>query len=226
VATVAYPNGLTSTFTYNTLNRLTAMTTTANSTPVSSYNYQLEPTGNRLSATGGTGRTLAWNFDGIYRLTNETIANDPSQNNGSVGYGLDPVGNRLSENSSLPGINSGSWGYNADDEVSSETSGAGGVAARKPDGAWTSGKQGALPTFPHPRLLRRAVIQLFRCATLTLTLVQNTGQSSINPMGIPDGGWDTIQPDRRCPYWARQLRVTQSVVVQDPFIIMIWSDLW
>jgi RHS repeat-associated protein len=36
-------------------------------------------------------------------------------------YSLNPVGIRLSETSSLPGINSGSWGYNADDEISSES---------------------------------------------------------------------------------------------------------
>ena len=53
-------------------------------TPVSGYNYQRGPTGNRTGATEGTGRTLNWSYDGIYRLTNETIANDPSQNNGSV----------------------------------------------------------------------------------------------------------------------------------------------
>jgi RHS repeat-associated protein len=115
VATVKYPNGLTSTFTYDPLNRLTAM-----STPVSSYSYQLGPTGNRTSATEGNGRSLTWNYDGIYRLTNETISGDPTKNNGSVSYGLDPVGNRLSETSSLLGINSGSFGYNADDQISSE----------------------------------------------------------------------------------------------------------
>jgi len=31
-------------------------------------------TGNRLSATEQTGRTLNWSYDGIYRLTNEQIA--------------------------------------------------------------------------------------------------------------------------------------------------------
>jgi RHS repeat-associated protein len=129
VATVAYPNGLQSSFTYDMLNRLTGMTT-----PVSSYNYQLGPTGNRTSDTEGTGRTLNWSYDGIYRLTNETIANDPSQNNGSVSYGLDPVGNRLSESSSLPGINSGSFTYNADDEVSSETYDLNGNTTRDANG--------------------------------------------------------------------------------------------
>jgi RHS repeat-associated protein len=90
------------------------------STPVSSYTYQLGPTGIRTGATEGNGRSLTWNYDGIYRLTNETISNDPA-NNGSASYGLDPVGNRLSAVSSLTSINSGSWTYNPDDEISSES---------------------------------------------------------------------------------------------------------
>jgi RHS repeat-associated protein len=36
-------------------------------------------------------------------------------------YGLDPVGNRMSANSTLPGINPIAGAYNADDEISSET---------------------------------------------------------------------------------------------------------
>jgi RHS repeat-associated protein len=116
VATVATPNQLTANFTYDALNRLTAMTTS-----VSSYTYTQGPTGIKTGVSEGNGRTISWNYDGIYRLTNETISNDPNQNNGSASYSLDPVGNRLSLNSSLPEINSGSFGYNADDEISSET---------------------------------------------------------------------------------------------------------
>jgi len=116
VATVTAPNGLQTKLNYDSLNRITSLTT-----PISSYTYTLGQTGNRIGAVEGNGRTLSWNYDGIYRLTNETITADPSQNNGSAAYSLDPVGNRLSLNSSLPGINSGSFGYNADDEISSET---------------------------------------------------------------------------------------------------------
>ena len=72
---------------------------------------------------------MNWSYDGIYRLTNETISLAPSRNNGSVSYGLDPVGNRQSENSSLSGVPSGSWSYNADDELSSETYDADGNVA-------------------------------------------------------------------------------------------------
>jgi RHS repeat-associated protein len=116
VATVTAPNGLQTTLNYDLMNRLTSL-----STPISSYTYTLGATGNRIGAVEGNGRTLNWNYDGIYRLTNETISNDPEKNNGSASYGLDPVGNRLSLNSSLPGIVSGSFGYNVDDEISSET---------------------------------------------------------------------------------------------------------
>ena len=74
-----------------------------------SYNYTLGPTGNRTRPPSRNGRTLNWNYDDIYRLTSETIANDPARTTAASSYGLDPVGNRTSETSSLPGINSGSW---------------------------------------------------------------------------------------------------------------------
>jgi len=115
LVTATYPNGLQSTFTYDRLNRLTAL-----STPVSSYAYQLGPTGNRTSATEGTGRTLTWSYDGVYRLTNETIGSDPANKNGTVGYTLDPVGNRKVETSTLGSLNPGSFNYNADDEATTD----------------------------------------------------------------------------------------------------------
>jgi RHS repeat-associated protein len=116
VSTATYPNGLQSTFTYDQEARLTAL-----SAPTASYSYQLGPTGLRTQATESTGRTLNWTYDGIYRLTNEKVGTDPDSINGSVLYGLDPVGNRQSETSTLPGINSGSFGYNVDDELATET---------------------------------------------------------------------------------------------------------
>jgi RHS repeat-associated protein len=116
LATATYPNGLQSTFTYDQLDRLTKL-----STPVSSYTYQLGPVGNHLSATEGTGRTLNWTYDGVYRLTNETISADPARANGTVAYGLDPVGNRKSETSTIGGLEPGSFSYNLDDEASTDS---------------------------------------------------------------------------------------------------------
>jgi hypothetical protein len=89
---------LTSTFTYDPMNRLTELSMP----PIADYKYMLGLTGNRTNATEQSGRALAWNYDGIYRLTNETISGDPannSGNNGSAAYTLDPVGNRTSPQS-------------------------------------------------------------------------------------------------------------------------------
>ena len=121
VVTVAYPNGVTSTSTYDELNRLTQLTTSASGTQIANYKYTLGLAGNRTSATEQSGRALQWSYDNFYRLTGETISGDPAHNNGSSSYSLDPVGNRLSESTNMPEMESGSFGYNADDEVSSET---------------------------------------------------------------------------------------------------------
>jgi RHS repeat-associated protein len=115
-ARLVYPNGLESQFTYDTLNRITAMNAAK-----ASYSYTLSPTGNRTGAVESSGRTLNWTYDGIYRLTNETISLDPHSVNGSVGYGLDPVGNRQSQTSSIPGIGTGNFTYDPDDRLNTET---------------------------------------------------------------------------------------------------------
>jgi RHS repeat-associated protein len=119
VATVTYPNSVAGTYMYDKLNRVTGL---GYSNQSSSYVYGRDNAGRLTSASEPNGRAMTWSFDGINRLTGEIISSDPnSQNNGSVGYDLDPVGNRLSETSSLTGVPSGSWNYNADDEQSSET---------------------------------------------------------------------------------------------------------
>jgi len=122
LVTVTYPNKLQSTIQYDSLNRLTALNTaTQNFSAVAGYSYTLGVTGNRTGATEQTGRTLTWNYDGIYRLTSEAVQ-DPSGGNGEVDYTLDPVGNRTSVNSSLPGVQSVSLNsFNLDDWLSPET---------------------------------------------------------------------------------------------------------
>ncbi len=64
---------------------------------------------------------MTWSYDDIYLLTNESIASDPSKNNGTVSYGLDSVGNRDSADSTLGGVSSGTFSFNADDQLSDES---------------------------------------------------------------------------------------------------------
>ncbi len=116
VVTVTYPNNVQSAMSYDTLNRITGL-----ATQTTGYSYQRGPTGNLTSGLELNGRQVTWSYDGIYRLTNESIASDPSKNNGTVSYGLDPVGNRQSESSSLAGVPSGAWSFNADDQLGDES---------------------------------------------------------------------------------------------------------
>jgi RHS repeat-associated protein len=53
-------------------------------------------------------------------LTQETIGGGAA--NGAVSYGLDPVGNRLSQSSTMPGIPSATFAYDADDRILSTES--------------------------------------------------------------------------------------------------------
>jgi len=115
VVTVTYPNGVGATLEYDQLNRVSGL-----ATQQTGYAYTRGPTGNLIGSSELSGRTESWTYDGIYRLTNESITGDPSHNNGSASYGLDPVGNRLTESASLPNLTSGSWSYNSDDLLSSE----------------------------------------------------------------------------------------------------------
>ena len=41
-----------------------------------------------------SGRTVAYAYDSLYRLTTETVTADPHHNNGTASYTYDPVGNR------------------------------------------------------------------------------------------------------------------------------------
>src|SRR6185312_8590953 len=115
--TATYPNSVQAQYSYDPLNRISGL-----ATQQSGYTYQRGPTGNLTHASELNGRAVQWSFDGIYRLTNEQITGDPvAQNDGSLDYGLDPVGNRTSASSTVSGLSPTSGSYSADDELSSET---------------------------------------------------------------------------------------------------------
>ena len=63
---------------------------------------------------------MNYSYDNLYRLTNETIQSDPAGKSGSITYAYDPVGNRTSQTSTSPAITSGSFGYDADDRLTSD----------------------------------------------------------------------------------------------------------
>jgi RHS repeat-associated protein len=117
---VTYPNGLESQFTLDSLNRVTSLN---NARLI--YEYTLDAAGNRRQVVehlpNETGRTVNWSYDNIYRLTDEVITLDPHSKNGNAHYDLDPVGNRTQETATLPGLLPGSFTYDADDRLNTET---------------------------------------------------------------------------------------------------------
>ena len=188
VATATYPNGFQTTFTYDQLSRINAVSNSAQAGPVSSYSYQLGPTGIRTGATEGNGRTLTWNYDGIYRLTNESISNDPTNNNGSASYNLDPVGNRLSAVSSLTSIASGSFSYNPDDEISSETYDANGNVLSAGGMAYTYDSENHMTSATGNGKVVTMVYDAFgnRVAkTVNGVTIQYLVEDDVNPTGLP-----------------------------------------
>jgi RHS repeat-associated protein len=116
VSQATYPNGVQYAFTYDQLNRMKQLATSQ-----TGYLYTFDNAGNRKTGTELSGRAASWTYDGINRLTNEAISLDPNNKNGTVGYGIDPVGNRQTASSSIPGLSPIGGTFNSDDELASES---------------------------------------------------------------------------------------------------------
>jgi YD repeat-containing protein len=126
-----YPNGVSTTLQYDPLNRLTSLAAQGAQGAVASYQYTLGTSGNRTGVTELSGRTVAYGYDNLYRLTSETIANDLSGMNGAMSYLYDTVGNRQQMSSTLAAIAPGRWNYDANDRITNDQNDAdGNIVAR------------------------------------------------------------------------------------------------
>ena len=117
VQRLQYPNNVTNFYQYDSLSRLTNMVWKTSGTTIGSFSYQLGLTGNRthLSETIGTAvsRSYLWQFDSLYRLTNEVVSGTAPT--GNLGYQFDAAGNRLNRNGSLGSLGVQSLAYNTND---------------------------------------------------------------------------------------------------------------
>jgi RHS repeat-associated protein len=117
--TISYGNGVTSQNQHDALNRLTNLVWKLNAGTLASFYYQVGIAGNQtnLSETvNGASRNYAWQYDTLYRLTNENIS--PI---GNVGYALDQVGNRTNRQSSISQLPTASYGYNTNDWLAGDS---------------------------------------------------------------------------------------------------------
>ncbi|MEO7411822.1 MAG: Ig-like domain-containing protein [Opitutaceae bacterium] len=118
--TLTQANAVTHTYSYDALNRLRTLNVTLGAAFLHAYEYRHNASGHRRQVIEGL-KVTAYSYDGIYRLTNESISADPNSNNGAVGYGLDKVGNRSSRSSTLAAVPDQSNAFNARDWLASDT---------------------------------------------------------------------------------------------------------
>ncbi len=119
--TSRYHNGVTNRYTYDALNRLTNLVAGTPSVSLASFAYRLAPAGNRtnlISTVNALTRTNQWQYDPLYRLTNEVISG--SVPTGSVGYRYDGVGNRTNRTSTVSGITNQTPAYNPNDQLTAD----------------------------------------------------------------------------------------------------------
>jgi len=117
-AAITYPNGITTEYRYDPLNRLTNQTSRdVMGISLLGFHYDLGPSGNRIRLTELSGRVSDYQYDPLYRLTRETI-NDPAQTSKDTHYSYDAVGNRLSQ--TRDGIVT-DYRYDANDQLLTET---------------------------------------------------------------------------------------------------------
>jgi RHS repeat-associated protein len=114
----AYPNAVNTIHEFDALNRLTNSASSHVLTPIAGYRYTLGLAGNRLSVQELNGRSATYAYDDTYRLLTETVAGAPAA--GMVSYLYDPVGNRVSRTSTLPGVTTSAYGFDSNDRLSSD----------------------------------------------------------------------------------------------------------
>ena len=119
--TVRYPNTATNTYSYNSLNRLTNLIAKTGSGTLASFAYQLGAAGNRTSLSdlvNGFSRSYSWQYDPLYRLTNETLTGTAPT--GAASYRYDAVGNRTNRTSTLTGITNQTLAYGTNDWLATD----------------------------------------------------------------------------------------------------------
>gem|GEM_PF-289106 len=93
---VAYSNGMTTSYRYNSVNALIReWINDKDGDLVREYAYTLGKAGERLQVAESTGRTAAYEYDGLYRLTSETVTENASTT--TTSYTYDAASNRTSK---------------------------------------------------------------------------------------------------------------------------------
>ena len=114
-------NGVRTAYGYDAVDNLTALTVGKGGAALAGYSYTYGPAGHRQSVAEAGGRRVGYTYDAAHRLTGETITGAASTaHDGTIVYTLDPVGNRLERASTVAALAPQSFGYDANDRLTSD----------------------------------------------------------------------------------------------------------
>ena len=111
-SSLTQPNGTDTSYTFDTLNRLTNLTTDGPLGVIQSYDFTLGLAGNRERIDEADGTFREYNYDDLYRLTGDKVSDTTGLVYEKV-FDYDPVGNR--EVQTTTGVGAGLINYTYDD---------------------------------------------------------------------------------------------------------------
>ncbi|HVU09389.1 MAG TPA: LamG-like jellyroll fold domain-containing protein [Verrucomicrobiae bacterium] len=127
---VYYPSGVYAAYQYDVMNRLTNLIYQLGTINLATYSYQADAAGRRTNAVeilrqeNGSylTNTLAWQYDNLNRLTNEALICSVSSAGYTNSYAYDLAGNRLGKVHVGNSLETITYQYNQNDELTNETS--------------------------------------------------------------------------------------------------------
>ena len=124
-ATLRQANGVAATYSYDSMDRIGEIvwqrtTSPAGSPAFASWQYAYNERGQRRTATDITGRRSEYSYDSAARLVSETISGAEPSENGIISYVLDGLANRLSRTSNVSAVPSGSYSYDANEQLATD----------------------------------------------------------------------------------------------------------
>jgi RHS repeat-associated protein len=152
---VDLPNGVKTFYAYDSLNRLTNLVHQLGAVTNASYSYKLDGTERRTNAVevlrqednSYLTNVLSWQFDGMYRLTNEVSLSTTSSGAYAYtnAYQYDNAGNRVKKTRTGGGAEAIAYQYDNNDQLTNEVSSVNGTTTYRYDqnGSLTNRTQGS-----------------------------------------------------------------------------------
>jgi RHS repeat-associated protein len=118
---ILYPNAISHQYSYDALNRLELLVDRCPTNIINSWKYVTTGAGQRTSAQETDQRTAWYAYDSLGRLKTEAVTSSIQDGkNGTITYGYDNVGNRVTRTSSLMGVTNQAFSYDASDRLNGD----------------------------------------------------------------------------------------------------------